>query len=59
MVKPLFTDKFRTIGQITLIENDEIIWNDEDISEVFNTFFSNAIKVLNIKPASDIINATS
>ena len=48
MMKPLFTDKVRTMEQITLIENDEIIYNVKDASEVFNTFFSNAVKVRNI-----------
>ena len=56
MVKPLFTDKVRTMEQIALIENDEIIYNAKDVSEVFNTFFSNAIKVLNIEPNNAIIN---
>ena len=57
MVKPLFTDKVRTMEQITiLIENDAIIYNAKDVSEVFNTFFSNAVKVLNIEPNNAIIN---
>ena len=57
MVKSLFTDKVRTMEQITLIENDEIIYNAKDVSEVFNTFFSIAVKVLNIEPNNAIINA--
>ena len=56
IVNPLFTDKVRTMEQITLIENDEIIYNAKDVSEVFNTFFSNAVKVLNIEPNNAIIN---
>ena len=57
MVKSLFTDKARTMEQITLIENDEIIYKAKDVSEVFNTFFSNAVKVLNIEPNNAIISA--
>ena len=56
MVKSLFIDIVRTMEQITLIENDEIIYNAKDVSEVFNTFFSNAVKVLNIEPNNAIIN---
>ena len=56
MMKPLFIDKVRTMEQITLIENDEIIYNAKDISEVFNTSFSNVVKVLNIEPNNAIIN---
>ena len=59
MVKPLFTEKVRTMEQITSIENDEIIYNANDVSEVFNTFFSNAVKVLNIEPYNAIINDIS
>ena len=33
---------------ITLIENDIIITEDEKVAETFNSFFSNAVKNLNI-----------
>ena len=42
--------------QITLIENDGIIYNAKDVSEVLNTFFSNDAKVLNIQSNNAIIN---
>ena len=33
---------------ITLIENNIIVSEDEKVAEVFNSFFSNAVKNLNI-----------
>ena len=33
---------------ITLIENNNIISDDKDVAEVFNSFFINAVKNLNI-----------
>ena len=34
MVKPLFTDKVRTMEQITLIENDEFIYKDKKVQKM-------------------------
>ena len=48
-VKPLFSDNAISVDNITLIENDDIISEDEKVAEVFNSFFSNAVKNLNIK----------
>ena len=49
-VKPLFTDKTTSTDNITLVENKLIVSDDETISEIFNDFFSNAVKNLNIEP---------
>ena len=35
-VKPLFTDKVQTSSSITLVENEKIITNDNEIAEIFN-----------------------
>ena len=49
-VKPLFSEKAPSTDDITLIENNEIISEDNTISEIFVDFFSNAVKSLNIQP---------
>ena len=47
-VKPLFSEKTMSSDKITLIENDLIISKDQEVTETFNSFFSNAVKNLNI-----------
>ena len=47
-VKPLFSEKAISTDKITLIENNVIISDDRKVAEIFNTFFSNAVKNLNI-----------
>ena len=48
-VKPLFSENTISTDNITLIENDDIIFEDENVAEVFNSFFSHAVKNLNIE----------
>ena len=47
-VNPLFTEKGISSDKITLIENKSIISDDKGVAEIFNDFFSNAVKNLNI-----------
>ena len=47
-MKPLFSEKAMSTDNITLIENNEMISDDHEVAEVFNSFFSNAVKNLNI-----------
>ena len=49
-VKPLFTDKVQTSSSITLVENEKIITNDSEIAEIFNEFFTNITKTMDIAP---------
>ena len=48
IVNPLFTEKALSTDNITLIENNEIVSDDKAVAEIFNNFFSNAVKNLNI-----------
>ena len=48
IVNPLFTEKTLSTDNITLIENDVIESDDQTVAEIFNKFFSNAVKNLNI-----------
>ena len=47
-VKPLFSEKTMTTENITLVENNVMVSKDKEVAEVFNSFFSNAVKNLNI-----------
>ena len=47
-VNPLFNEQTASIDSITLIENDTIVSNDQEVSEIFNEFFGNSVMNLNI-----------
>ena len=58
VVKPLFSEKSFAGENITLVENNEIVEDDKTISELFNNFFSNAVKNLNlVVPECNLIDA--
>ena len=48
-MKPFLTDKVTSTSKITLIENDKLIANDQDIADKFSNFFENAVNSLDIK----------
>ena len=48
VIKPSFSDKAVSNENITLIENNEIINNENKICEIFNDFFSNIVSNFNI-----------
>ena len=52
-MKPFLSDKV-TCNQITLIDNDKIVKNDDDTSKVLNTFFSNIVSGTRFKSDSKI-----
>ena len=43
-VKPLFSKEAVSTDNITLIENNVIISEDEKVAEIFNNYFTNAVK---------------
>ena len=43
VVKTSFSDKMRGSENITLIENEDIVYEGKKISEIFNDFFGNAV----------------
>ena len=57
-VKPFFSNKGQTDNKITLVDNNEIIITDGDISEKFNSFFVNAVKSLNIVENINLLTST-
>ena len=47
---------FADLGQITLINNDKKISDDENIAKTFNNFFLNVAKNLNLKVDENLLN---
>ena len=47
-MKPFFSDKSKLNENITLIIGKTIISSDADVADTLNSFFSNAVKNLNI-----------
>ena len=52
-VKPFLSDKTVNFPKIILVEKDEVINNEEEIAETFNTFFTNIVSNLKIPPYQD------
>ena len=57
-VNPLFSDKTKAQNKITLVENDNIITDDTELAQTFNTFFKNAVINLNIDQSSEYEEST-
>ena len=58
-VKPLFTDKGMNHDKTILVEDDEIISENEQISESLNNFFADAIINVNISQYEDPTSNTN
>ena len=54
VMKPLFSDKVLSDENITLVDNNVITQKASNISDIFNDFFGNAVKNLNILGNSDL-----
>ena len=48
-VKPFFSKSSGGSRKITLVENDEVISDDQEIANTFNKFFDEAVSSLDIK----------
>ena len=57
-VKPLFSNFNGGSQKITLIEDDKIISNDEDIARIFNNYFVESVKSLDLSENNAILNHT-
>ena len=55
-VKPCFSDKINTNEQITLIEDNEIISDDQKISNIMVEYFNNIVNNLDIPDNAEFIN---
>ena len=47
-IKPFFSEKTHRNEKITLVDKEKIISDDSNVADTFNTYFSNAVKDLNI-----------
>ena len=47
-IKPNFTEKTIKDQKITLVEKETVISEDSELAEVFNNYFGNVVKNLNI-----------
>ena len=54
-VKPLFSEKVASTASITIVENGTICSDDSNVAQIFNDFFSNVVKNLNIITNSDVV----
>ena len=48
-VKPFFNDKGFNSSKITLVEENNIISDEEEIANIMNNYFINVTKTLNFK----------
>ena len=48
-VKPFFNEKGSNFSKITLVEEDNIISNEEEIANILDNYFINVTKTLNLK----------
>ena len=53
IVKPSLSEKFNVRERISLSENGEIVKNEKETAEVFNNFFGNTVKNLNVSQHPD------
>ena len=58
-VKPLFSNYNGGSQKITLVENDEVISNDKTLATIFNEFFVDSVKSLNLSENNSILNPTA
>ena len=52
-VKPLFSDKEKSLEKITVVYEDKMITTDDENSKILNSFFSNVVKHLKIPEFRD------
>ena len=48
-IKPLFSEKHFSNNKIILVEGDEILSDNQEIAEIFNIYFANVVKSLEIE----------
>ena len=57
-VKPLFSNSGGGSQKITLVKDEKVISNDEEVAETFNQFFKTCIESLNITENRFLLNVT-
>ena len=55
-VKSSFFDKSNNFESITLVQNDSIVSNDNEVANIFNEYFSNLVEGLNLHAPENLVN---
>ena len=55
-VKPIFSKKNVNRESITLVKDDEILSENLEVTKIFNAFFSNMVKEMNISLGQELLN---
>ena len=55
-VKSSFSDKSNNFESKTLVENDSIVSDDNEVANIFNEDFSNLVEDLNLNIPENLIN---
>ena len=55
-VKSSFSDKSNNFESITLVENDNIVSDDNEVANIFNEDFSNPVEDLNLNIPENLVN---
>ena len=58
-MKPFLSNKVNTSSKITLVENESIISNDNDVASAFQNFFDNAVSSLNLSCDNAFVSETT
>ena len=57
-VKPIFSNKIKSVENIVLSENGVLIKDEEEVAKIFNNFFVNIVPNLGIKTQYELVNTT-
>ena len=55
-VKSSFSNKSNNFESITLVENDSIVSDDNEVANIFNEDFSNLVEDLNLNIPENLVN---
>ena len=55
-VKASFSDKSNNVESITLVENDSIVSDDNEVANIFNEYFSNLVEALELHVPENLVN---
>ena len=48
-MKPFFSEKCTYVSKISLVHNDNVIFDDQELADTFNNFFEHAVDNLGIQ----------
>ena len=57
-MKPFISNKCRSSENIILVKGDDTVSDEGKVANIFNEFFANVVKILNIRINEDILSDT-